>query len=307
MSADECKSGVLPNLLLGGPGRTGTTSLFAYLSSHPLVCGSQKKETGYFLNPLFNQPLAPIETYTKLFAGFTGQKYVLEATPAYLLGGRKVADAIKKVLGDFRVVFILRDPVERYISGYWHIRSKVLQDESLTCDDYLTRSLGVTIESLQGFDDLHYAILVEGKYADYLEQWYEVAGEDSIYIMFYDDLVRDQPETLRELLAWLHLPPEGIAERMPHSNKALQVRSSTMQQLARAIVKNGEPFLLRHPNLKRALSEIYYAVNSKGKRETCPPRIRSYLEDYYREPNRRLGVLLREKNTPQLPGWLVEY
>jgi len=276
MGADEYyKSSVLPNLLLGGPGRTGTTSLFAYLASHPFICGSEKKETGYFLNPLFNRPLDPIETYTKLFAGCVGYKYVLEATPAYLLGGRKVADAIKKVLGDFRVVFTLRDPVERFISGYWLIRSKVLQDESLTYDEYLTRSLDVTIEELRDFDDLHFAILVEGRYVDYLGQWYEAVGAEAVYIMFYDDLVRDQSGTLRELLAWLHLPAEGLGERMPHTNKAIHVRYSQLQQLAKAIVVKGEPFLLRHPRIKSVLSDIYYAVNSKGKRESCPPQVRN--------------------------------
>ena len=296
----------LPNLILGGPGRTGTTSLFEYLLQHRKICGSQEKETNYFLSPLFNQPLASLDAYAKLFERCRGReyRYIVESTPAYFLGGRKIAEAMKGTLGPVRVVFTLRDPVERFLSGYWHIKSKVLPGRAVTHQQYLEQSKNVFIESLRRYEDLHYAILIEGRYADYLEQWYDTIGPESIYIMFYENLLSDMDDTLRSLLKWLELEAD---EKMafPYTNKSISIRSSSFQKLAAILNRAGEHFLRKNQRIKNIMGSLYYLLNAKTAKEKCPYEVRKFLEDHYKPSTKRLSALLKKNGIGKLPKWVA--
>jgi hypothetical protein len=300
------KADRLPNLILGGPGRTGTTSLFEYLISHPSICGSWKKETNFFLSPIFGESLAPVETYTGLFSGCkrAEHEYAVEATPAYLLGGRRVASAMKELLKEFKIIFTLREPVERFISGYWHIKSKVLIDHTLNLERYLELSFPVDTASLSRYEELRYAILAEGRYADSLGEWYDMLGDSAIYIMFYDNLIEDQRQAINGLLGWLGLDSKVAMKGLPHTNKAMEFRSAPFQKIARTVARTGEPLLSRAPRAKKLLTRVYYGLNAKRSRDQCPHEVREFLEDYYKEPNKRLAALLRDKGITELPGWL---
>ena len=89
----------LPNLIIAGVNKAGSTSLFHYLSQHPEVCGSKDKETCYFLPLLYNESISPITNYEAQFSHCGKSAYRLEATPAYIYGGEKIAAEIKKRLG----------------------------------------------------------------------------------------------------------------------------------------------------------------------------------------------------------------
>src|SRR5215470_4775396 len=89
----------LANLIIAGVNRSATTSLFTYLSEHPQVCASTIKETNYFLPVVKESALEPIEAYAEYFKRFKNQKYRMEASPRYIFGGAKIAEAIYRRLG----------------------------------------------------------------------------------------------------------------------------------------------------------------------------------------------------------------
>ena len=89
---------MLPNLLIIGVPKAGTTSIFSYLNLHKDVFGSNPKEPGYFHPLRWGEKLANIAKYEKAFSGYSNQKYAMEATPGYFYGGKKVSDKMKDML-----------------------------------------------------------------------------------------------------------------------------------------------------------------------------------------------------------------
>ena len=87
----------VPNLVVVGVSRAGTTSMFNALAWHPEVCGSDIKEVRYFTPLRYGQPLAPLEDYASHFRQFDGERIVLEATPGDH-GGRTTAATLKELV-----------------------------------------------------------------------------------------------------------------------------------------------------------------------------------------------------------------
>ena len=109
----------LPNFIIAGVNKAGTTSVFQYLNGHPQVCVSRDKETGYFLPYRYGQKGEPIEKYTEQFLDHKNEKIIVEATPGYFFGGFPLAIAMHDtVQQDCKVLIILREPVSRLVSFY---------------------------------------------------------------------------------------------------------------------------------------------------------------------------------------------
>src|SRR4028119_1824807 len=88
----------LPNLIIAGVAKAGTTSLFNYLAQHPEVFPSDVKETRYFDALRFGEQLDPLERYAEYFRRRTSERYAVEATPSYFQGGSRTAGAIRPAL-----------------------------------------------------------------------------------------------------------------------------------------------------------------------------------------------------------------
>jgi hypothetical protein len=103
-----------PTLFICGAPRSGTTSLYRYLRQHPDVCMSQRKETGVFLENYDKGLEWLAENY---LTHYDGESVVGEATTGHMQhppSARRMAEAIPET----RLIFILRDPVERIFSHY---------------------------------------------------------------------------------------------------------------------------------------------------------------------------------------------
>ncbi|HUM46243.1 MAG TPA: hypothetical protein PLD84_04915, partial [Chitinophagales bacterium] len=108
----------LPNLIIGGVHKAGTTSVFTYLSMHPEVCGSSTKEIGFFMPLKYGKEIPSMKEYATYFSHCDAAKrYRLEASPSYLYGKEVIAKRILQELGkDAKMVFIFRNPADRLFS-----------------------------------------------------------------------------------------------------------------------------------------------------------------------------------------------
>ena len=136
---------MLPNLLIIGVPKAGTTSIFSYLNLHKDVFGSNPKEPGYFHPLRWGEKLANIAKYEKAFSGYSNQKYAMEATPGYFYGGKKVSDKMKNLLPNSKVIIVLRNPVQRLFSFYKYKLSLGHIDSGLSFDDYLEKCKSIPI------------------------------------------------------------------------------------------------------------------------------------------------------------------
>lgn len=200
----------LPNFIIGGALKAGTTSLNYYLKQHPDVYMSALKEPRYFAyepdNPDHVEgrglrfPIKTLEAYAALFEEANGQKAIGEASPHYLIS-HYAPQQIQKTLPGVKLIFSLRDPVKRAYSIYWHdVRLGI---ENRPVEEALT--------------EREYAV-IHGLYHYWLCHWYELFGPERIKVVLFDDLQRDALGIVRELCLFLGID-EGFTPDLTVRNK----------------------------------------------------------------------------------------
>jgi hypothetical protein len=211
----------LPNFIIAGVSRAGTTTMFNALAAHPQVCSSTTKETRYFQAVRYGEPLAPLSEYQSYFRRCGAQPVTMECTPDYFYGGAATAAAIKSVC-DPRIAIILREPISRLISFYRFMQSRLQIPQDMSLQQYVERCLAVPDADINDRANNVYTGLWGGQYARVLPDWLAAyPGRCDVY--FFDDLVADpcgwrSTHTAR----W-----PGLRPRTPQPDIAVRPRSGS--------------------------------------------------------------------------------
>jgi hypothetical protein len=121
IKARKASGSGLPSFIVIGAMKGGTSSLYHYLGEHPEICMSSTKETDYFIEGRnYGQGL---DWYRSLFADHA--KVCGEASPNYSKRHRHrgVPSRLRRLIPDVRLIYIMRDPIDRIVSHYLHNRS----------------------------------------------------------------------------------------------------------------------------------------------------------------------------------------
>jgi hypothetical protein len=305
----------LANLIIGGVNRSATTSLFTYLSEHPLICPSTIKETNYFLPALNCDALAPIETYAAYFRHSENRNYLMEASPRYIFGGTRIAGTIYKCLGPIRVIFVLRDPVTRMVS-YFHNRKRSGElPATMEVDDYASRALaelpsvlaannGRPVEVYR--ESIFLRGLAQGFYGDYLREWYDVFPE-TIYVTFFEHIRQNSRVAVEEVCRWLGLDTSIFGDiEFTQENRSIAHKNHALFKVANVVNERFEPFWRKHKRVKRWIRDLYFQFNGEHFTDRpLSPAIRAELELAYASYNRELWSMLFEKGYQNFPAWLA--
>jgi len=304
----------LPNLVVAGVVKGGTTSLYSYLSEHPDICCSSVKETCYFsmyrygqLDSRYRGSKDPFAQFQQYFCNCQQQKYVMEATPGYFEGGANVANEIKKTLGDdTKIIIVLRNPVDRLVS-FWKYKKSMLElDSDLTLGGYLEMCKDMPHEERIKQENDRYWGIEGGYYTNYIEDWIEVFGA-SLKILFFDDLKQDSKLFLKETCQWLEID-ESFIEQLDLSvqNKSVSYKNAGLQKLALFINGKAEKFWRANQGIKDFLRKIYYALNGQAHQDGADEQTLAKVQAIYKPHNQRLAEQLRSHGYSQLPSWLQE-
>ena len=133
----------LPNFLIVGATKCGTSSLHKYLDQHPQIFMSEVKEPRFISSQVTPFPLngprdhkveawyvKNLEDYEKLFEGSDGYPVVGESSADTLYFYRGTIPVIKQYLGDPKIIIMLRNPVKRAFSAYQHLVRDLREDLS---------------------------------------------------------------------------------------------------------------------------------------------------------------------------------
>jgi hypothetical protein len=206
--------GRLPTFVVIGAMRSGTTSLTHWLRGHPDVHMAGQKEV-HFFDLHFDQGVA---WYRQQFAEAGKARAVGEATPAYMASGPAVT-RMAATIPDALLVVLLRNPVDRAYSHYWHNRllgkeqrefSEALADPGAG-PDYLGR----------------------GRYVDQLRRVTDHFARSSLHVMLHDDMVTAPAPTFAELCRFLGVDPTvqpgrvGTVVNAATAFRSLRVRRAT--------------------------------------------------------------------------------
>lgn len=287
-------SGRLPNLLIAGVSRGGTTSMFHYLGQHSEVGTSDIKELRYFTPLRYGQALAPVDTYAGHFARCVGKRYALEATPGYFYGGRPLGRGIRQVCPpETRVVVSLRSPIERCWSWFGFVKSRMRIPQELTFEDYVDRCEQLHRAGTDGdVENQAFWGLGGGCYERWLEGWADLFG-DRLRLVFFEELASDPRRVVRDLCGWLDLETDQVRGfTFEVYNKTTQYRNRELQRVAVGVNRRAEVFFHQHRRAKSLLRRGYYLVNRRHPDPGMSPAVRERLREFYRPYDERLAEQL---------------
>ena len=204
----------LPDFLVLGAQKAGTTALYAYLRWHPGITGPSWKEVSFFDRHWWRGE----RWYRGQFPLRSRGRLVGEASPSYLFHPL-APERARAVVPDARLVVVLRDPVDRAYSQYQH--EVALRREPLSFEDALAAEEGRTrgeVERLvadpRAFShewwDHTYA--ARGLYAEQLERWLAMFPRDQLLVVTSDDLGKRPAETYASILSFLGAAPHRLDE-----------------------------------------------------------------------------------------------
>lgn len=208
----------VPNLFLIGASKCATSSLHTYLAQHSEIFMSYLKEPGYFIKPgdmqlrmrpfvkpggvQFQEYRNDLESYLGLFAEGAEAKFRGESSSGYthLPSREGVAERIHEFNPHARLIYLMRDPIERTISHYWwHV-----QHESETRDMYAAI-----------VEDPHYRDV--SNYAMQLEPYFDLYDRNQTLCLTMEELMAQPEQVLRTIFTWLDVDasfvPANVKQR----------------------------------------------------------------------------------------------
>lgn len=235
----------LPNAIVAGAPKCGTSSLYFWLSAHPGVCPSPVKETFFFADDVnrFNREANILEhdlmAYGRYFEKCTHAAIRLEATAPYIYYEKALAH-IPGLASQPKVLFVLREPSARLYSQYRfeRFRTKRIQEDWAT---YSAR------EELR----LH------GDYHHYLEGWLRALGPDRIHVSTFEALVQNPRQTLQDMARFLGLDPQFYDRYdFVQHNETVAIKSKGLHRAGLALQR-----YVPH-RIQEALLPLYLKLNA---------------------------------------------
>jgi hypothetical protein len=251
---------LLPDYLIAGGQRCGTTSLQKYLIQHPDVVppgvlkGIHYFDTNYDKGLAWYQSHFPLERTRNRRADNGGMVLTGEASPYYMFHPdipRRIAAEVPGA----RIIVLVRDPVDRAYSHYLHEVRRGFEDESFerALDLEETRLAGEAARLRQdpeyiSFEHQHHSYVARGRYIDQLENMTKHIPKEQIFVISSEEMFRDPAATYQGVLDFLGLAP--------------------------------------------FLPDGFAAQNANVYKDPIDPAVRTRLEELFAEPNGRLEAFV---------------
>lgn len=300
----------MPDFLIIGAAKAGTTAVWQYLRQHPQVYMSPVKHPRFFAfegeTLDFHGPdprtsgrpwaITDIDSYRALFDGVTGETAIGEASHSYLYIP-KAAERIRHHAPDVKMIAILRNPVERAHSHFLNMARE--GREPLTDFAQALREEERRVRD-NWWPDFHYVQV--GHYYPQVKRYFDLFEQDQIRIYLYEDLKNDSLGTMKDIYRFLNIddafvPDVRIRYKMSGvpKNKALYSLFMGLES-----VRPGVERLLPEAWYRRVLRTAIGLKNKNLHRPQLSPEVRECLTELYREDVLRLQDLLNR----DLSHWL---
>ncbi|MEO1349020.1 MAG: sulfotransferase domain-containing protein [Cyanobacteria bacterium J06635_15] len=295
----------MPNFLLIGAGKAGTTAIYEYLRQHPQVYMSPVKEPNFFAfmdervnfkgpgeREMINRTsVTQPEHYRALFDGVKHESAVGEASQWYLYSDR-AAERIKHYLPDIKMIAILRDPVKRAYSDFLHF----VRDDREPIKDFMQaiQAEDQRIEAHWGFG--HY--IRRGLYHAQIKRYLDRFERHQIQIYLNEDLKQDATGLIQNIFNFLNIDETF----QPDTSYRPNVSGIPQNKLLHRFLGKSNPIrTLIEPYAPAGLRKAM--INLKGSNLAQPPlspEVRQQLIPIFREDILNLQDLIDR----DLSGWL---
>jgi len=288
---------LLPNFFIVGAGKSGTTSLYNYLSEHPQIYMSPIKEPHYFAF-IGEKPYGPWSTYhklvvinkiadyKKLFDNVKTEIAIGEASVSYLFYPNSAGN-IRKLIPNAKIIILLRNPIDRAFSNYQ--QSVRLGIEHLTFE-----------EALMLQDKISHQYIPQSMYYKQVKRYIDLFGKNRVKIYITEDFKNEPLNILKDLFCFLKVD----SNFMPNFDSKYNVGSGSpkslilndfivKQNILKNILKPFLPFKIRE-YVRKLL------INKNMTRYTIAKETRQKLKILFRDDVNKLANLIGQ----DLSEWL---
>ena len=298
----------MPNFIIIGAGKSGTTALYRYLEQHPQVYMSPVKETNFFAlegeTVDFRDPSAPqrinswsvtrLEDYEALFDGVSDEIALGEASPLYLYDAQ-APGRIRRHVPGAKLVAVLRNPAERAHSAFTHLVRDGLEP-------YADFGRALAEEDRRVADHWswiwHYKRM--GFYHEQLKRYFDTFDREQISVYLYEDLKSDPANVAGDIFRRLGVDPQFRPDTSVRFNRSGIPKSKAIHSFLMTSSPLKAPFKRFIPT--RLRKRMVADLRNKNLRE--PPRLspemRLRLTEAYRDDVLKLQDLIQR----DLKGWL---
>jgi len=293
----------LPNLLIVGAAKSGTTSLHNYLNQHPDIFMCSPKEPHFLINKeigkqRINKGIIDLKDYEILFSEKSHLKYRGESSVMYLSFPEIAIKNIKHYLDDdIKIIIMLRNPVERAYSGYQHVKRYNMM-ENLSFEDAL--ELGEErYHDIKNFTPAS-RYLELGNYYNQVNVFKK--NFDNIHVVIYDDYKTDFNEELNKIFDYLEVVRITINAEQQHMVGGWEWKSDGMKKIMmqQNLLKLFLRFIMPFKSLRQYIRVKFQKANTKVV-EIINPETEKWLKEYYKQDVAKLSELLNR----DLNHWII--
>lgn len=305
---------VMPNFLIVGAAKSGTTSIYHYLKGHPEVFMSENKEPCFFssyeIPPKTREKnvypangvrrISNLDKYQALFAAAdpARHKAIGEASTHYLFQYKETIENIKKLYDNYRaikIIMILRNPIEAAYSNYtmWKMHGYETEPffDVLKDSDRRSRDLYCNIAYIQKF-----------RYSEQIKAYLE--NFDQVRIFIHDDLNQNAVRLMKEIYRFLEISedylPENIETRYNRSGKPRCKPVDWLFGRKSRLAKHVWPWLDRIIPGGKTMHLVTRIRNWNLQKENLDNDIRLYLKEKYGDDIEKTARLIGR----DLSAWL---
>jgi len=274
---------MLPNFIVIGAAKAGTTALYWYLADHPQVFMTSMKETNFFAYGLDDKgkllygdpelhhfPVRSLRQYKLLFEDADDATAIGEASPIYL-ECPQAASRIARLIPDAKIICGLRDPVDRAYSDYLMYlrnRERRLEPEA---------DLIPTAAWTQPYS--HWMQI--GLYHSLLSRYYDAFPSEQIHVFLFDDLRKNSREVMQNIYRFLGVDSSFDPDfETPHN-----VGGVPASMLLERVLTNSPVKATLEPLLPRWASDGVrrFRGRTMRKAQSLPPELRQNLVHHFRD------------------------
>lgn len=295
----------LPNFIVVGAPKCGTTSLYYYLKQHNDIYLPERKELHYYTydymkklvtGPGDRQILSTLcsnrKTYEGYYENVNFEKAVGEVSPSYFYFP-DIGERIIRELGRVKIIFMLRNPIEKAFSQYMHL----VRDNRET--EKFGDALRVEKKRIKEGRAVIWRYAESSLYADKLQKYMEIFGEQNIKIIQFDDLKSSPAVVMSDVFRFLE-----VDDRFQPNTSSIYNRSGRPRlKIVADLISKTNPILTLAqtiiPSQIRTLIRLKLLEFNTGKKDEIDDDATSYLRAYFKSDVENLGTLIGIK-----PNWL---
>lgn len=283
-----------PTFILAGSFPSGTGQLFALLEQHPevyLPLPMAPECNFFFKTREYERGLDHYEQ--RWFSGWSGQKAIGERS-SLLLSGLWVPERLSRHLPSIKLIFLLRDPVDRAYANYRFTALAGLEEldfeTALREEDRRCAAISDPFWS----EIQPHAYFRRGLYDEQLREFLKWFPSEQFLVMRSDRLLENQPLALRDVFGFLGVDQEFEPDPVPEFSSPAVVDLERQRELRETWKSEFDAAIqhLRLANPPRTELEQQITINLYSGYEPLPQSQRRALASRYRASNLRLRELV---------------